>query len=468
MDSDEDNCLVIDEDAMDAEDLLQPMNKIVEKEKDKSVEIAATNNVVIQPDITAAPADSPIRPPVRREEGSHKTKHQNAEKPKTKGDKSKSTPGSSDKRRNFYRHKAHSIRLSDAVFKENLLNVSRINCRKMKFNAFQMNAQIYQKKKKIIKKFNKIVDFCLQITAKKHQLYNMYFSYKSGVLSASIPEVYPKPPSFPELNLSQLLNWPDIKMSIALEHLTFVHEVKQNCERDLVFGNDTLVNVNTQINPTETRYFQKVLTSKVNSMVSKDMFNTYVSALMEAAPMYEIGPSKLPEIEHSFQKILNDVASIEFDSIQTRITHSRFLNKHRYFRVFDNDSKSTGGNHSKVRLRETINPEINFGIEKCCFTSDEMLIDVWADAMEEYFANVFVKRGSYQKDLLRDKFKRCLTTTCEGCNETFDGPLWAVKLKDHIRRSHFVDKPWTCVKCHRQWNQIELLQMEWNHECISP
>lgn len=310
--------------------------------------------------------------------------------------------------------------------------------------------------------------FVVQITAKKYQLYNMFFTLKSGVLSAEIPEVYPKQPSFPELNLCQLLNWPDIKMTIALEHLTFVHEVKQNCERDLIFGNDSFVNVNTQINPDKTRYLQKVLTSKVNAMVSKDMCNAYVSALMEAAPMFEIGPAKLPEIEHSFQKTMNDVASIPFDSIQTRITHSQFLNKHRYVRVFDNDSKSSSGDNLKVRLRETINPEVNFAIEKCCFTSDQLLVNVWADAMEEYFKNVFVNRGSYQRDILRDRFKRCLTTTCEACNETFDGPLWVVKLKDHIKRSHFIDKPWTCVKCHGQWNQIELLQMDWRHECESP
>lgn len=305
----------------------------------------------------------------------------------------------------------------------------------------------------------------MQIAAKKHQLYNMNFSYKDGILSALIPEVYPRTPIFPDLNLSQLLNWPDIKMSIFLEHLTFAREVEQNFQRDLIFGNDKLVNISAQSNPTETRYLQKVQTSKVNSMVFKEIFEEYVTAIMEAAPLYEIGPSKLPEIEHSFQKILDDVKTIPSDSIQTRVTHSRFLNQHKYFRVIDNDPKSVNGD-LKVRLRETINPEVTFSIDKCTFRSDQP--DVWVDALNEYFADIFGKRETQNRISLKDRFKKCLAAKCSRCNETFEGPLWIVKLKDHIGRHHFVDKPWRCVKCKGKWDQFELLQMEWKHECKEP
>lgn len=292
----------------------------------------------------------------------------------------------------------------------------------------------------------------------------MQFSYKNSILSATVPEVYPIPPVFPDVSISQLLNWPDIKMTITLEHMTIVHELKPNLERELVFGDDEMVNVSTHENPMETRHLQKVVTSKVNPMVSKEMFFTYVDALKDAAPLCEVGASKVPEIEQSFRKILDDAASIPFDSIQTRITHSRYLNKYQYVRIFDNGTKSTGGD-LKVRFRETINPEVWFGIEKCCFTSDQ--VEVWEEEMEKYFANLFLQRNQMHCGLLRDRFKKCLTLTCERCHETFDGPLWTVKLKDHINRQHMFDKPWGCVKCRREWSQFQLLQMDWKHECTT-
>lgn len=286
------------------------------------------------------------------------------------------------------------------------------------------------------------------------------------MLIAETPSVYPAQSSFPDLNLVQLLNWPGIKINISFDHISFSHEVKENCERDIIIGFDELVNIDkSKKNLAVTRYLQTVPSSKIHPMVSKEMVDTYVTSLMEAAPLYEVGPSKLPELEHTFRKILDDIATIPYSSIQTRITHSRFLNERTYFRIFDNDTDGTNNNNLKVRLRETINPELNFWIKRCMFTSDQ--INVWYDEIDDFFNNVFVKRGEHIKDLLRDRYKKCLILKCEKCNETFEGALWAVKLKDHIKQKHFVDKKWACVSCSRTWDQFELLQMGWKHDCIT-
>lgn len=129
----------------------------------------------------------------------------------------------------------------------------------------------------------------------------MQFSVRGSTLIGETPSIYPAIPPFADLNLTQLLNWPGIKINVSLEHLSFNHEIKENCERDIVFGDEILVNIDTQKNPAETRYLQKVPSSKNYPMVSKKMADTYVKSLMEAAPLYEVGPSKLPEIEQSFQ-----------------------------------------------------------------------------------------------------------------------------------------------------------------------
>lgn len=131
MDSD-DNCLVIDEDAMDTEDAPEQVsvNKIIEKHNDERNAIEETNNVVEQPDNNAAPAETTTQPSVPHEVSTPKPKHRYSERSRRKDDKTKSTPSSSDKNRNMNRNKAHSIRFKDAVFKENSLNVSSINCQK--------------------------------------------------------------------------------------------------------------------------------------------------------------------------------------------------------------------------------------------------------------------------------------------------------------------------------------------------
>lgn len=222
-----------------------------------------------------------------------------------------------------------------------------------------------------------------------------------------------------------------------------------------------MINVESSINPSEVRYLQKVPSSKMYPIVSKEMVETYVTLLMDAAPLFEVGKSKLQEIDSSFRKLLNDIANVPFSTIQTRMIHSYFLNRQKYFRIHDNDS-STGNNNLKVRLREVINPEVNFQL-RSCFAMDQF--DVWKDNIEAFFKQIYIDRATSTKDALRDRYKKCLTLKCETCNESFEGALWVHKLKDHIRNKHFVDKKWTCVKCLGSWEVKNLLSMGWRHIC---
>lgn len=290
----------------------------------------------------------------------------------------------------------------------------------------------------------------------------MRFSYRKGFLTADVPSVYPAPPTFPDLNLTQVLNWPGIKLTINLDFLKFSREIKHNCERDLVFGDDILIGINTQRNPTETRYIQKAPTTRTYPLVSKDVLDAYVSALMEAAPQYKVGPSKLPEIEHAFRQMLDDVASVPFASIQSRIPHSRFLNGQKYFSIFNSPSREHSS-RIEVRLRENINAEVIFEIEKCGFPIDNM--DDWQDKVLKHLEDVLIMPTGRTQEILKDRFKKCLVMKCEKCNETFEGALLAVTLKNHIKQKHFVDKQWTCVKCLRTWDQFDLLSMGWKHDC---
>lgn len=292
----------------------------------------------------------------------------------------------------------------------------------------------------------------------------MVFSTRDGFLVGEMPQVYPAPPTFPDLSLTQLMNWPGIRIEINLEHISFVHEVNENCDRDIVFGDDDLIGIDTTPNPLETRYLQKVPSSKTYPIISKELIETYVTSLMEAAPLYEVGPSKLPEIEQSFRKLLEDIDTLKFPTIQTRIIHSYFVNSQKYFRIIDNDYGANNNNNLKVRLREVLNPEVNYHFRATSLALDQF--EVWHSAIETYFTQIFVDRSAKVKEALRDRYKKCLTLKCETCHESFEGALWAVKLKDHIKQRHFIDKPWTCVGCLRSFEQSKLLTEGWKHDCV--
>lgn len=222
-----------------------------------------------------------------------------------------------------------------------------------------------------------------------------------------------------------------------------------------------MIGIDKQKNHTETRYIQKVQTSRVYPIASKDVLDAYVSTLIEAVPRYKVGPTKLFEIESAFRKMLSDIASVPLPLIQTRIPHSRFLNQHKYFCIFD-PSKGES-KQIEVRLRETINPEVIFEIEKCAFLTEH--IDNWQEQVLRHLEEVVLPPSSRVQDALKDRFKRCLVIKCEKCNEVFEGALLAVTLKNHIKQKHFVEKEWTCAKCLRVWDQFELLNMEWKHDC---
>lgn len=277
-----------------------------------------------------------------------------------------------------------------------------------------------------------------------------------------MPLVYPKPPAFPDINLKQLFNWPGVSFTITLEHIQIYHELKTNVERDIIIGQNNYINLDQTENILETRHLQHITSSKANQTVHKAMFNVYMSSMMEAARIYEIPPSKLSEIRASFSKILEDVATVPSDLIQTKLTHSQFLNKFKYTRIFDNYDDESAKN-KKVKIRETINPESIFRIDRSSMLTERP--DEWLDSVEMYFKDIFVRKYGIAVKNVKERFKKCLSMQCVPCNLPFEGAMSTVSMKDHIKEKHFVDKPWECVKCHKSWSEIELTQMDWKHEC---
>lgn len=297
---------------------------------------------------------------------------------------------------------------------------------------------------------------------KPYQFYNLrLYLAKEDYLFAELPSTYPKPARFHDLTFAQLLNWPGISITITLDHLQCVHSLTANVERDVVFGNESDINVDKTENVLVMQQIKAVPSSKTT--IVKELFETYVEGMISAADLCEVSPSRKSEIDLSFKKAIAEVSSVSSPLIEMRTRYARFLNKQKYMRIFDNDSEFEEENPSgylKVTLREVVNPQVIFRIEKCSIQSEKP--EIWLDALDTYFKNVFSGKID---DTLRDKYKKCISIRCLECEKRCEGPLAAISMNDHIKDKHFVGKPWQCVKCRKSWSQSDLAQMEWRHEC---
>lgn len=305
----------------------------------------------------------------------------------------------------------------------------------------------------------------LQITSLPHQFYNMrLYMAKEDYLVAELPSTSVIPP-FPDVSFTELLNWPDVSIKITLDHIQFVHSLKANYERDVVFGSQIGINIDKRENVLALQQIKGLPSSKLKPTIAKELFETYVQGMSVAAPRFGVSASRKNEIDVSFKKAIAEVSSVPSPLIETRTKYARFLNKHKYMRIFDNDKKFHKENpngYLKVILREVMNPQVVFQIEKCSIQSEKP--EIWLKALDEYFRDIF-GGGCKTSASQRDRYKKCISMRCSECDEKYDGPLCVVSMKEHIKDKHFVDKPWQCIKCRKRWTQSDLAQMEWHHEC---
>lgn len=118
MDSDEDISLIIDESAMEVDvestkdrqsetEIIQPMAAVTNSLPNKSIAIDLT-----------------VQKPTHQTNGTHKEKDRHSEKQKSKDEKRKSSSIIKDKKNTVSTKKTQYIRLTEAIFKEKVLNVS--------------------------------------------------------------------------------------------------------------------------------------------------------------------------------------------------------------------------------------------------------------------------------------------------------------------------------------------------------
>lgn len=271
------------------------------------------------------------------------------------------------------------------------------------------------------------------------------------------------PPELSSISLSQLLNWPEVRVTINFRDFTLSRTIRANYEYELVFGNNNRVNLDTSANVMETQIMSAIVTSKTHPKVSTSILLTYFSALIDAAVIAEMSRARQTEIKHIYEKFQKDFE--ELNVVDTKKDHSHFVSAYKYMRIFDNDTKYVESKRHapKVVMRETINPEVLFSVDKCKFDIDR--IDSWENDLMAYLDSMLIKQDMASLNGLKEMLKKCITLSCTICSQDFEGLLCMISLKSHLMQHHNNTK-WSCVHCEKSFSPFELTDTyNWFHKC---
>lgn len=240
-----------------------------------------------------------------------------------------------------------------------------------------------------------------------------------NILQASVPTDYAPVRPLPDLTLEQLINWPGVTTSLTLRDITYTRKLVPNYSRDIVFGTELDVNLDKSMNITTTRRISKTTSSKPGPEISKQMFDTYVNAIVDAVKLVEVSKVRAPELEAIFKMMKEDLSALPKLFLKT--SFSRYPNRERYMRIFDNDTEYglKPRKNPKVVLREVINPEIQFSIDRCTFTNETL--SSWEIDLCNFFEKVFVQKDKATLETLKDMVKKCISFSCGVCNLSFTG-----------------------------------------------
>lgn len=283
-----------------------------------------------------------------------------------------------------------------------------------------------------------------------------------NVLAAEVKSHYPPEPSMSDISLKQLLNWPGMAVTLTLRDVTYTRKLMPNFNRAVVFGNDQYVNLDQSENVTDTRRLSQTSSNKCGLLISKEIFETYSAAVGDALDVVDVSKTRIQEIQMIIEAMKDDLATLE--NLYLKTTFSRFPNSTKYMRAIDHKIDAAQKPHQTpdVYVREVINPEFEFTIERCTFTSESLAS--WKNVLCDYFDLLFVQRDHITLEAFREMIKKCISFECIICNEQFDGVLCIHAARAHLGK-HFCDRKWSCINCQLSFSQADLVDMGWKHVC---
>lgn len=282
------------------------------------------------------------------------------------------------------------------------------------------------------------------------------------MLVADVITEYPPAPPLPEISLDQLLNWPGIGVVLSLRDITYSRRTVPHYEHSIVFGSNSRINLDLTENVLKNRRLATVTAQKPGPLISKQVLEAYISGIEATVQLVDVSKSRSAELLSILQIIKQDIEPLK--TICAKTSYSKYPNQQKYMRIFDNDSEQSTRKRQieKTFLRETINPEVLFEIERCTFLTDKLT--TWENEITGFFEDLFVKNDQKRKNSLKDSFKKCISFVCLICNKTFDGVLCMYALKAHLAM-HYFNKDWSCTKCDQTWSQFDLTKDCWVHNC---
>lgn len=286
-----------------------------------------------------------------------------------------------------------------------------------------------------------------------------------NILSAEVAADDSTPSSLPEIPLEQLINWPGVEISLTLRDITYTRKTVPNYRREIVFGNDDSVNMDTVENNLNTRQISQTGSTKSGARISKRIFETYIGAFADCFELIDVSKTRITEIEVVINQMRADMT--ELQNLHLKTTFSRFPNKYKYVRVFDHEKSPAAQKSRKmpnVFIRETVNPETLFTVDRCTFLNETL--SMWEKDFCKYFEMLFTARDKSALNAIKTVAKRCISLKCLLCNTEFDGVLCVYALKAHLAK-HYYDKDWSCTHCRQSYSQFDLIKTDWVHQCAA-
>lgn len=298
---------------------------------------------------------------------------------------------------------------------------------------------------------------------RQKELYNASFTISpENVLEIVTHEDKTQPAN---ITYDLLFDYPGIELTIALPSFVFTRRIEANFKRDLVLGHDRTFATLEEKNVEQTRFKNCVFSSKLNSEISTILISKYLGEIENVMSNTVSLSTRKNIIKHVFDMINNDLKNDT--TVYRKMNHSRLLNSYEYYRDFDNDTIENNENihfHSAV-LRETINPELLFTIERCSFTNDNLVDEKNSNDFLEFFRNICIHKTTETEFAFVDTLKKCLKIKCTFCNVEFEGAICISVAIDHYQKHHLNSTEFKCTNCYEKFSQNKLVKCNWKHEC---
>ncbi|XP_063708358.1 titin-like [Culicoides brevitarsis] len=312
-------------------------------------------------------------------------------------------------------------------------------------------------------------DLSLKISGTQSQLCNNYMELNEQLNILTLSKGVEQEKTLIDLlTLKELLYWPGVGIKVELKGFTIQRHIVGNIRQEAVKQNCTnnLWNHNQPNDQSIYRHYASKADKSLASLqenvdISLDYIRTIIEImLVKCLPL--CGKKLQKTFETIFDAILIDLDHKDFKRFFQNTPYSYFLNKYKYFRIFEHDVELSSDAVLLVE-REFFNPEVVFSVPKCDF--QELKPSNYTEYIE-YFKSICVSKNEEDVADFQISLNNGFSLYCVECGVQFKSANKIREMSEHLKS--YRSKKLNCVKCEFSADMREIIKGEWVHECLVP